>query len=126
MLAQAGQQRRRRHLRGLARISRRAERTTRPMTRSLTCSRSAACIRNHTAAPSSPARRPAIAVPIALTAISLLSAAVSTGLIGLVSVAIRKEDKDLTLTSQATSTLTRAGRRLTGVHVVRSAPQPPS
>jgi hypothetical protein len=64
-------------------------------------------------------------VPIALAAISLLTAALFTGLIGLVSVAIRKEDKNLTLTSQATGNLTRLGRRLTGVHVVRSAPHHP-
>ncbi len=67
-----------------------------------------------------------MAVPIALAAISLLAAAVSAALIGLVSVAIRKEDKNHTLTSQPTGTLTRAGRRLTGVHVLRAAPHHPS
>ena len=65
-------------------------------------------------------------VPIALAAISLSAAAVSAGLIGVVSVAIRKEDKTHTLTSQATGNLTRIGRRLTGVHVLRPAPHHPS
>ena len=64
-------------------------------------------------------------VPIALAAICLLAAAVSAGLIVVVSVAIRKEDRNLTLTSKATGNLTRVGRRLTGAHVVRSAPQTP-
>ena len=59
-----------------------------------------------------------MAVPIALAAISLLAAAVSAGLIVVVSVAVRKEDRNLTLTSQAAGNLTRMGRRLTGVHVV--------
>ena len=64
-----------------------------------------------------------MAVPIALAAISLLAAAVSAGLIVVVSVAVRKEDRNLTLTSQATGNLTRMGRRLTGVHVVRPTRQ---
>jgi len=58
-------------------------------------------------------------VPFALAAISLFAAAVSVGLIGVVSVAIRKEDKSHTLTSQATGNLPRVGRRLTGLHVRR-------
>jgi len=62
-----------------------------------------------------------MAVPIALAAISLLAATVSAGLVVVVSVAVRKEDRNLTLTSQATGNLTRMGRRLTGVHVVRPA-----
>ena len=45
--------------------------------------------------------------PIALPAITLPAAAVSAGLTGLASVAIRKQDKDLTLTSLATGNLTR-------------------
>jgi hypothetical protein len=64
-----------------------------------------------------------MAVPIALAAISLLAAAVSAGLIVVVSVAVRKEDRNLTLTGQATGNLTRMGRRLTGVHVLRPARQ---
>ena len=35
----------------------------------------------------------------------------------MVAVAIRREDRTLTLTSQAPDTVTRAGRRLTGLHV---------
>ena len=62
-----------------------------------------------------------MAIPIALAAISLLAATVSAGLVVVVSVAVRKEDRNLTLTSQATGNLTRIGRRLTGVHVVRPA-----
>jgi len=67
-----------------------------------------------------------MAVPIALAAISLVAAAASAGLIGMVSVAIRKKDKNLTLTRQAPDTLTRVGRRLTGAHALRCAPHHPS
>jgi hypothetical protein len=67
-----------------------------------------------------------MAVTITLTAISLFAAAVSAGLIGVVSVASRKEDKNHTLTSQPTGNLTRLARRLNGVHVVRYAPHHPS
>jgi hypothetical protein len=62
-------------------------------------------------------------IPIALAAISLLAGAASAGLVVVVSVAVRKEDRYLTLTSQATGSLTRMGRRLTGVHVLRPAPR---
>jgi hypothetical protein len=58
-------------------------------------------------------------VPIALAAISLFAAAVFAGLIGVVSAAIRNEDNNHALTSQAPGNLTRVGRRLTGLHVVR-------
>jgi hypothetical protein len=64
-----------------------------------------------------------MAIPIALAAISLLAAAASAGLVVVVSVAVRKEDRNLTLTSQAPGHLTRMGRRLTGVHVLRPAPR---
>jgi hypothetical protein len=67
-----------------------------------------------------------MAVPIALAAISLLAAAVSAALIGVISVAIRTEDKNHTLTSQPTGTLTRVARRLTGLHVSRPAAHHPS
>ena len=62
-----------------------------------------------------------MAIPIALAAISLLAGAVSAGLVVVVSVAVRKEDSNFTLSSQATGNLTRMGRRLTGVHVARPA-----
>jgi hypothetical protein len=64
-----------------------------------------------------------MAIPIALAAISLLAGAVSAGLVVVVSVAVRKEDRNFTLTSQATGNLTRMGRRLTGAHVLRPAPR---
>ena len=67
-----------------------------------------------------------MAVPITIAAISLFAAAAFAGLNGVVSVAIRKEDKNLTLTRQAPDTLTRVGRRLTGAHVLRCAPHHPS
>ena len=53
----------------------------------------------------------------ALAAIALFIAGTATGIIGVVCVAIRREDKNLTLTSQATDNVTRAGRWLNGVHV---------
>ncbi len=54
---------------------------------------------------------------IAFAAVGLFAAGACTGIIGVVSVAIRREDKHLTLTREATGHVTRAGRRLTGVHV---------
>jgi hypothetical protein len=64
-----------------------------------------------------------MAILIALAAISLLAGAVSAGLVVVVSVAVRTEDRNFTLSSQATGNLTRMGRRLTGVHVLRPAPR---
>jgi hypothetical protein len=56
---------------------------------------------------------------IASAALCLLLgvAGACTGIIGVVCVAIRREDKHLTLTSEATSHVTRAGRLLNGVGV---------
>jgi protein-S-isoprenylcysteine O-methyltransferase Ste14 len=54
---------------------------------------------------------------IALTAIALFAAGVIAGIIGVVSVAIRREERNLTLTSQATDNVSRAGRWLNGVYV---------
>jgi hypothetical protein len=54
---------------------------------------------------------------IALGAIGLFIAGATTGIIGMVCVAIRREDKNLALTSQATDNVTRVGRWLNGVHV---------
>jgi hypothetical protein len=54
---------------------------------------------------------------IALAAIGLFAAGVTTGIIGMVSVAIRREEKNLTLTCEATDHLTRTGRWLNGVYV---------
>ena len=56
-------------------------------------------------------------VMIAVTAVALFAAGAVAGIIGVVCVAIRREEANLTLTSEATSHLTRAGRRLNGVGV---------
>jgi hypothetical protein len=58
-----------------------------------------------------------MAALIALGAIGLFSAGVIAGIIAVVSVAIRREEKNLSLTSAATDNLTRAGRWLNGVYV---------
>ncbi len=54
---------------------------------------------------------------IALAATSLFAAVAFAAIIGVVSVAIRREEKNLTLTSEATSHVTRMGRWLNGVYV---------
>jgi hypothetical protein len=54
---------------------------------------------------------------IAFGGIGLFAAGVLTGIIGVVSVAIRREDKNLTLTGEAPDKVTKAGRWLNGVHV---------
>ena len=54
---------------------------------------------------------------IMLAAVGLFAAAGFAGIIGVASVAIRREEKDLTLTSEPTGTVTRAGRALNGVYV---------
>jgi hypothetical protein len=62
-----------------------------------------------------------MAALIALAAIGLFGAGVTTGILGVVTVAIRREEKDLTLTSEATGKATRAGRWLNGVGVRAAA-----
>jgi hypothetical protein len=62
-----------------------------------------------------------MAALIVLTAISLFAAGAVAGIIGVVCVAIRREEANLTLTSTATDHVTRAGRWLNGVGV--RAPQ---
>jgi hypothetical protein len=54
---------------------------------------------------------------IASAALCLFAVGACTGIIGVVCVAIRREEKHLTLTSEATSHVTRAGRLLNGVGV---------
>jgi hypothetical protein len=54
---------------------------------------------------------------IPFAAAGLFAAGATTGIIGVVTMAIRREEKNLTLTSAATDHLTRAGRRLNGVGV---------
>jgi hypothetical protein len=57
-----------------------------------------------------------MAALIALAAIGLVAAGVIAGIIG-VSVAIRREERNFTLTSEAPDNVTRAGRWLNGVYV---------
>ena len=54
---------------------------------------------------------------IAFAALCLFAAGACTGIIGVVCVAIRREEKHLTLTSETTSDVTRAVRWLNGVGV---------
>jgi hypothetical protein len=54
---------------------------------------------------------------IALAAISLFTTGGITGIVGVVSVAIHREERSLTLTRGATDNVTRAGRWLNGLHV---------
>lgn len=54
---------------------------------------------------------------IALVAIALCAAGAFAGLIGVVSLAIRREETNLTLTGEATGTAVRVARRLNGVYV---------
>jgi hypothetical protein len=54
---------------------------------------------------------------IALAAISLFIAGGITGIVAVVSVAIHREERSLTLTREATDNVTRAGRWLNGVGV---------
>jgi hypothetical protein len=54
---------------------------------------------------------------IALAAICLFAVGVIAGIIGVVAVAIHREERDLTLTSENPDNLTRAGRWLNGLHV---------
>ena len=53
----------------------------------------------------------------ALAAVALLIVVVIAAAIGLMGVAIRREEKNLTLTLEAPDQLTRAARWLNGVHV---------
>ena len=54
---------------------------------------------------------------IALAALGLFAAGATAGIIGVVSVAIRWEERNLTLLSEPPDLVTRAGRRLNGVYV---------
>jgi hypothetical protein len=73
---------------------------------------------------------------IAAAAVGLFAAGAMIGIIGVVSVAIRREERNLTLTSAATGNISQAGRWLNGVYVraplrtaaadrVTAAPLPP-
>lgn len=56
-------------------------------------------------------------VTIVIAATALFAAGAVAGIIGVVCVAIRREEANLTLTGQATDHVTRAGRRLNGVGI---------
>jgi hypothetical protein len=58
-----------------------------------------------------------MAALIALAAIGVFAAGIAAGIIGVVTVAIRREERNLTLTSAPTGYLTGAGRWLKGVYV---------
>lgn len=58
-----------------------------------------------------------MAALIAVAALGLFAAGVTTGIIGVVTVAIRREEKSLTLIGQPPDHLARAGRWLNGVYV---------
>jgi hypothetical protein len=58
-----------------------------------------------------------MAALIALAAISVFAAGIFAGIIGVVTVAIRREERNLTLTSGPTGIVTSAGRWLNGVYV---------
>jgi hypothetical protein len=56
---------------------------------------------------------------IALAAVGLFAAGAFAGVIGVVSLAIRREERNQTLTSGPTDAVTAAGRRLNGLNVRR-------
>jgi hypothetical protein len=58
-----------------------------------------------------------MAALIALAALGLFAAGVTAGIVGVVSLAIRREEKNFTLTRQPPNQVTRAGRWLNGVYV---------
>jgi hypothetical protein len=58
-----------------------------------------------------------MAALIALAALGLFAAGAIAGIIGVVTVAIRREERNLTLTSAAPGPVTRAARVLNGVYV---------
>jgi hypothetical protein len=65
-----------------------------------------------------------MAALIALAAVGLFAAGATAGIIGVVCMAIRREDRNLTLTSQATDNVTRTGCWVNGVGV--RAPRRPN
>lgn len=58
-----------------------------------------------------------MAALITLAALAVFAAGVTTGIIGVITVAIHREEHHLTLTSQAPDHITQAARRLNGVYV---------
>ncbi len=57
------------------------------------------------------------ALTAALVAICLIAASAAAAILALVAVAIHREERHLTLTRPAPGSVTRAGRRLTGLYV---------
>jgi hypothetical protein len=66
-----------------------------------------------------------MAALIALSALAVFATGIFAGVIGVVTVAIRREERNLTLISGATGTETRAGRWLNGVYVRSPHRSPP-
>ena len=66
-----------------------------------------------------------MAALIALAAVCLFAAGALAGIISVVAVAIRREERNLTLTSKAPDNVTRTGHWLTGLHVRAPAAPPP-
>jgi hypothetical protein len=66
-----------------------------------------------------------MAALIALATVGVFAAGIIAGVIAVVSVAIRREERNLTLTSGPTDTVTLAGRWLNGVHVRAPRRSPP-
>lgn len=58
-----------------------------------------------------------MAALIVLAVIGLCAAGVFAGIVTVVSVAIRREDKNHTLTTEATGKMIRMGRRVNGVYI---------
>ena len=58
-----------------------------------------------------------MAALIALAALGVFAAGIAIGVVTVVSVAIRREERNQTLTSGPVDTVTRAGRWLNGVYV---------
>jgi hypothetical protein len=65
-----------------------------------------------------------MAALIALVAICLFATGVVTGIIGVVAVAIRREERNFTLTIRTADNVTRAGRWLNGLNVRASRRKP--
>ena len=58
-----------------------------------------------------------MAALIALAVIAVLAAGAFAGIVGMVSIAIHREEKNHTLRAEATGTVMRVGRWLNGVHI---------
>jgi hypothetical protein len=77
-------------------------------------------------ASSQTSERPVMAVLIALMAVCLFAAGAAAGIIGVAAVAIRREERNLTLTSDTPGQVASAGRWLNGLYVRAPAAPPPA